>query len=367
MPNLLLKFYVFLDQQRNWRKYDGPLFHRWLPDVEKDAIDLYTGVPNTKLKVWFERRGYVEGGFIRFDITRKEVDLAIIPTQAALYAGSLFGQLEVQDITDDEARCLSNQLTEDPVYLTLCETVVDKIIQPCVSRFIDILRTKYGQYWIREPEGLDYKKRSLNNRCYLLRLQWSLDAGGTWFNLTPNAMTAGTQVTWTGGAEKSFQQYLTQKDWRDLADLSHKELNPPLGAFILSRARQLFEEENYKYALIEGVLALEISLAYFIKKNFSEHSSPTRSELENILHLEDQLSMIAKSVVLPKNHLKLSIQAIRVRNKTVHEYHFPSEQVKPKIKALLTVVAVLNFGQEFKLPSAHLGNMIKPVEDWEKQ
>jgi hypothetical protein len=367
MPNLLLKFYVFLDQQRNWRKYDGPLFHRWLPDGEKDAIDLYTGFQNTRLKVWFERRGYVEDGVIRFDITRNEVDLAIIPTQAAHYAGSLFGLLEVQDITDGEAGCLSNQLTEDPVYLALCETVVDKIIQPCVSRFIDILRTKYGQYWIREPEGLDYKKRSLNNRCYLLRLQGNLDSGMTWLNLTPNAATARTNVTAIIGTKESFQQYLTRKDWEDLADLGRKAFNPPLGAFILSRARQLFEEENYKYALIEGVLALEISLAYFIKKNFSEHSNPTRSELQNILHLEDQLSVIAKSVVLPKNHLKLAIQAIRIRNKTVHEYHFPDEQVKPKIKALLTVVAVLNFGQGFKLPSPHLGNMILPVEDWEEQ
>lgn len=367
MPNLLLKFYVFLDQQINWRKYDGPLFHRWLPDGEKDAIDLYTGFPNTGLKVWFERRGYVEGGFIQFDISRKEVDPAIIPTQAALYAGSLFGLLEVQDITDGEASCLLNQLTEDPIYLALCETVVDKIIQPCVSRFIDILRTKYGQYWIREPEGLDYKKRSLNNRCNLLRLQWSLDSGMTWFNLTPNASTARTHATFVIGTKESFQQYLTQKDWKDLASLSHKEFNPPLGAFILSRARQLFEEENYKYALIEGVLALEISLAHFIKKNFDKHSSPTRSELENILHLEDQLRMIANNVVLPKNHLKLAIQAIRVRNKAVHEYLIPDEQVKPKIKALLTVVALLNFGQKYKLPSAHLGNMVKPVEDWEEE
>lgn len=274
MPNLLLKFYVYLDQQNGWRKFNGPLFHRWLPDGEKDAINLYTGFPNTKLKIWFERRGYVEDRFIEFDIARKEVDPAVIPTQAALCAGPLFGLLEIQDITDKEAMCLSNQLTEDPIYLTLCEKAVDEIIQPCVSRVIDILRTKYGQYWIRESEGLDSKRRSLNNRCYLLRLQWSLDSGRTWFNLTPNANTAVTHMAVTIGTEKDFHQYLTQKDWENLAVLSQEEFNPPLGAFILSRARQLLEEENYKYALIEGVLALEISLTYFIKKNFDEHSNP---------------------------------------------------------------------------------------------
>lgn len=213
--------------------------------------------------------------------------------------------------------------------------------------------------------GVGDHRHQPNNRCYLLRLQWSLDFGTTWSDLIPNANTARTNATFIIGTEESFQQYLTQKDWKDLAGLSHKEFNSPLGAFILSRARQLFEEENHKYALIEGVLALEISLAHFIKKNFGEHSTPTRSELEN-MRLEDQLSAVAKHIVLPKNHLKQAIQAIRVRNKAVHEYHFPDEQVKPKIKALLTVVAMLNFEQEFKLPSPHLGNMIKPVEDWEK-
>ncbi len=367
MPSLLLKFYVFLDQRKDWRQFNGPLFHRWLPDGEKDSIDLYTGYPQTRLKVWFERRGYVDGGVIQFDTARKEVDPAIIPTQAALYAGSLVGQLDVRDVTDNEAACLSSQLTEDPLYVSLSERIVDKIIQPCVSRLIDILRTKYGQYWLREPEGLDYKRRSLNNRCYLLNLQWSLDSGVTWFDLTPNASTSFTHVTWTIGSGKDFQQYLTHEDWKNLAVLSQKEFNPPLGAFILANAKQLFEEENYKYALIEGILALEISLEYFTKQNFNEHSNPKRSELENISHLEDKLRAVVKNIVLPKNSLKQAIQAIRVRNKSVHEYHFPSEQIKPKIKSLLNVVAVLNFGQDFKMPSARLGNMIKPVKDWEKQ
>lgn len=91
------------------------------------------------------------------------------------------------------------------------------------------------------------------------------------------------------------------------------------------------------------------------------------SDTSGTVVLEDKLKAIAKNIVLPKNNLKLAIQAIKVRNKSVHEYHFPSEQVKPKIKALLNVVAVLNFEREFKMPSVRLGNMIKPIEDWEKR
>ena len=135
MPNLLLKFYVHLGQPNGLGRLNGPLFHRWLPDGEKDAINLYTGFPNIKLKVWFERLGFVKDQFIEFDITRKEVDPAIIPMQAVLTAGPLFGLLEIQDISDEEAMCLSKQLTEDPIYLNLCKRVVDKVIQPRVSTF----------------------------------------------------------------------------------------------------------------------------------------------------------------------------------------------------------------------------------------
>src|SRR2546423_8090993 len=101
MPTLLLKFCIYLGQDI-MRNFEGPLFHRWLPDGEKDALILETGTPNTTLKVWFERRGYVDDRHIKYDITRKEVDSAIIPTQAALVAGSLFGSLEIQGLTEEE-------------------------------------------------------------------------------------------------------------------------------------------------------------------------------------------------------------------------------------------------------------------------
>ena len=65
MTKLLLKFGIILESDRLLSDVKGPLFHRWLPDGRQDSIVLATKDPNTKLEVWFERRGYADGNFIR--------------------------------------------------------------------------------------------------------------------------------------------------------------------------------------------------------------------------------------------------------------------------------------------------------------
>jgi hypothetical protein len=129
--------------------------------------------------VWFEQRGYVSDRFIKFDVTRKEVEPAIIPTQAALVAGSLFGLLEVQVPTEEEVSSLLENKIGDPSYKALGDRVINRLIHPPVTRFINTLRTKYGQYWIREFEKWDSRDENLGGHCISLRLKWSLDQGET--------------------------------------------------------------------------------------------------------------------------------------------------------------------------------------------
>lgn len=86
------------------------------------------------------------------------------------------------------------------------------------------------------------------------------------------------------------------------------------------------------------------------------------------MRLEDQLKAVLPYLDIPirSKEIKLTLQAIRIRNKSVHEIMLPSEQVKPKVAALLNITAILNFGLEYKQPSARLGNIIKPVKEWEQ-
>jgi hypothetical protein len=93
MATLLLKFGVLLENYNieEFDRHKGPLFHRWLPDGEKDAILVDVPDPTAELKVWFERRGFVDDRWIRFDYSRPEIDPEIMERQAILDAGPLRG------------------------------------------------------------------------------------------------------------------------------------------------------------------------------------------------------------------------------------------------------------------------------------
>ena len=57
--NVLLKFFFPLERyELGPLPPSGPLFHRWLPDGEKDAITLSPPSEHYTLKLWFERWGY---------------------------------------------------------------------------------------------------------------------------------------------------------------------------------------------------------------------------------------------------------------------------------------------------------------------
>ncbi len=121
MSTLLLKFGINLEEYSLSiiAQHHGPLFHRWLPDGEKDAIVLDTGDSNIELRVWFERRGFVDNGFIKFDYKRREVNPEIIPKQAILDAGPLWGLLKIQGLSEEELVPLWENAIEDARYVAL--------------------------------------------------------------------------------------------------------------------------------------------------------------------------------------------------------------------------------------------------------
>ena len=136
MPNLLLKFQVRLESPpiKTGMMYVaglyGPQFHRWLPDGEKDAISLDTGNSNATLKIWFERRGYVDGNLIKFDYERQEVDPEIMSTQGKLDAGPLKGLLDILDISDEEVSLLKEKKVDDKRYLAFEKKIIKLFYNP---------------------------------------------------------------------------------------------------------------------------------------------------------------------------------------------------------------------------------------------
>src|SRR5205085_8139310 len=156
MGTLLFDFVVQLRDGNNPYPFnhEGPLFNRWLPDGEKDAIALSTGDPQAELKVSFEQRGFVDdSGHVRFKWERHEVDPAVIPRQAVLEGGYLVGWLKIE-VPDEEVENLRKVTTGDPAYEALGRRIV-RLIRPPVNKLINLLRANYGQYWLKEIEEWD--------------------------------------------------------------------------------------------------------------------------------------------------------------------------------------------------------------------
>jgi len=367
MSTLLLKFGIHLEEYDfpTIAQHHGPLFHRWLPEGEEDAIILDTGDPSVDIKLWFEQWGFIDNGWIKFSYDRREVDPKIIPTQAILDAGPLIGLLEVKGLSKQELAPLCANKVGDARYIALAKRVVKRLLYPPVARFLNILRTNYGQYWIRELEKWDSREESLGSYCQSLELKWSLDGGKTWVPFVPNKPV----IMLTSTIRRSYSEYLTKEDWQELAKVSRKRYEPSPAAFILSLAHQFLDQGNLKHAFIEGVSALEIALNELIRQKLNDADSLLDS-MRAFWNLPLPAQVTAVATTLGKISLKdmeHTINAIDIRNKVIHEGWDPPDNTKVELSGLLNTAAVLLSGPRFRFPTVNPGNTKMTLEQWIQQ
>lgn len=369
MNKILLKFAIILENE-GLSKHYGPLFHRWLPNGIKDAINLNTGDNNSSLKVWFERRGFVHGGFIVFNYKEHDVDEKIIPSQGVLEGGPLFGLLEFRGLSDKELEAIQEDKKDDH-YLTFGKKIINKIIYPCVSRFLNILRISYGQSWIKGLEKWDSRKESLGSYCSLIELWWSLDDGKNWHKFRPpNKPHAMVKVTMPSREE--LKQFITNDDWKKIKVLTQSDYEQTLAIECLIRSRDLLIEGNIRNSLIEGVTALEIAIEEFIQNQVKSASYP--NDFFDINILRDLRTKLRNIAVIRGNisieNIEKALIVIERRHKVVHEGWNPAEEDFPLIKSELAglyyIVISLIKCPVLKFPSPNTGNAIGPPEYWDK-
>jgi hypothetical protein len=343
--------------------HEGPLFHRWLPDGEKDAIALNTGDPQAELKVSFERRGFMDDGHVRFKWNRREVDPSVIPRQAVLEGGYMVGWLKIE-VPDEELENLGKFSTGDPAYEVLGKRVV-RLIRPPVNKLINLLRANYGQYWLREVREWDSRSNSLGSYCAILGLRWSLDSGKTWSEFTPTERFSEHFSVGRMSSDEEFRrELLTEDDWRELPNVVNGGYEPPLAAFILIRAYQLLEQGHLRQAFIEGVTALEVALDDYIKQHRGA-SKTLSGYLEQFQTLPLQTKVAAIAVIsglIPAGDVDETVAAYKVRNLIVHDGAHPSDSEEPKLSVLLRTAAALIPGPKFRFLRTHTQNMLSPPE-----
>jgi len=369
MNKILFKFAIILEDDGLLKHY-GPLFHRWLPNGFKDAINLNMGDPNYKLKVWFERRGFVRDGFIMFNYDKYEVDEKIIPKQGVLEGGPLFGLLEFKGLSEKELESV-RQDRRDKDYLSLGKKVVNKIIFPRVSNFLNILRIVYGQYWIKELEMWDTKKESLDSYCNSIELYWSLDDGKNWHRFIPNDPSPiALKIELS---DEKFKQFITNDDWDLIKNLVESNFEPTLAAECLIRSREFLIADNIRSSIIEGVTALEIAVEEFIRNRIKSSGYPNgffdiniirdiRTKVKNIAAIQGNISI---------DIIEKVMKIIEMRHRVVHDGWNPPKQsfssIRIQLLGLYKFIIFLLGSPYLKFPFANPGNAINPAEYWDKK
>jgi hypothetical protein len=198
------------------------------------------------------------GSDLRFDYTRQEVEAEVMVQQGRLDAGPLVGLLEIRDLSEQDSVSLERVHSDDVRFAALEKRVI-RLFYPPVNRFLSILRTQYGQYWVPETEEWDSRWESASS--YLNRLghpEWSLDGGKTWkpFRSGATHLSVGTRRKVT-----DFREYLSSEDWREIAKLVQQGWQASPAVSRLVEAVRLFDRGYVKHAIIDAVTALEMAIS----------------------------------------------------------------------------------------------------------
>ena len=121
----------------------GPLFHRWMPAGEEDAISIPVSEPANSIRIWFERRGDISHhGFWTYDADKKGgIGSELLLRQTKVNAGFLFGRAVFTGVSQEELQALGGNEIGADSYVALGKRVVGFLAPPLIA-FADLLRAR---------------------------------------------------------------------------------------------------------------------------------------------------------------------------------------------------------------------------------
>jgi len=357
MPALLLRFAIVLENSSiaphdplSGERRHGPLFHKWLPDGERDGLDLNVDETDAELRVWFEQNGFVEMGRVKFDYERKELDARIISEHPVLDAGPLIGMLRLSNVPEDVLEAIQDNRAGDSAYVAFGRRVVQLLTGP-LTRFLDVLRTNYGQYWISELKDWNPRDQNLGSFFSLvIQTKWSIDEGVTWGDFLPEApefFGAGR------GATVNYDELLTRLDWRELQKTLSEGYEPKLGARLLTSTHELIEREDLRGAAIQGMMALQVALNEFMQRK-TRMNKVLGENLQAFASLPLPARLAAVSTLsgaISAQQVESALKLADMHHKIIREGWEPPATARKELENGLLTVAALLPGPGFKFPS----------------
>jgi hypothetical protein len=364
---LRLRFRVHLERYEMPEFYrpKGPLFHRWLPNGLSDAISVPMRDSRNRLSIWIERRGFVEGGFIKFDPGRAEVDVDIMRRQAKIEAGALCGEMKLGTLTSSELEAVLNNRINSTDY-TRVGKIVCEIVAGAVGYISDILRNQYGQFWLAEFEEWDARVYTLGAYCGgVLGAMWKDSDTDLWHPFRPTDPMITGYATRPPG--RGYEEYLTECDWRKIQKEiasgepfgSKKNRKAPLALLLVGKAHELHASRHVRQAVIEAVTALEVALGFFMSSVGLEIAD--HKEFKDRCRLSLCLTIVGRSSGrIGPELLKEAVRGIELRNAIVHEGGEPPKDYATALSAMLKAAVALLRIDEHKMPVVDGGNELAP-------
>lgn len=346
-------------------KYNGPTFHRFLPNNKFDKIERDLDSFDGKISFWFEKRGEKKGGFIKYNYSKKLIEEGSVSKQAILDGGVLFGEVSINDIPFELQQVLKDNKTGDAEYVSFGKKVVEEIIKHS-NNLINIFRNLFRQHWIENLEIWDLKTKSLGTYCqYDLSMLYSFDNGETWSVFLPDEKRH--EVHATSNIIEDYSDFILEKDWTIIKSLFESDFKLSTASFFLSLAHETFNKGDLKKAFIEAVTALEKALKYILKENPEIRDSSFNNKKFPNLSLPNKFAHISSlSGKIDEKEVENSIDSIKVRNKIVHEGYTPKKEEIVFLKSLFKSISKIIDEPVCKFPITVRCNMTDSDEGWEK-
>ena len=354
MPDLLIKFGIHIHEQLPFdvlrKPPNGPLFTKWLPNGEADAIALKTNDSSASLRVWFRRHGVIgERGLIEFEWDKWEGNEATISKQGILDAGPLYGKLQLTGISDETLQVLIDKDEGNPAYLKLGKKVID-ILFETVERFLMILRECFGQYWIRRLEKWDSRTQSLGGYCFEWFLFWSSD-GNQWEKFTPDKDKTRKVRIGTWGIFP-YDEFLTHEDWLNLPSIVESNYSSSVSIQLIRRCYYVLLHGDSKYALIEGISSLELALEEFVRTKCDAFKTQALNQKFKDMHKSGKLALVCcLTPGIEHDDIDKAIKAIEARNAVIHDGADAPADTKQLLQAVIRIVKKLLAPPAIKFPA----------------
>jgi hypothetical protein len=273
--------------------------------------------------VWFERRGKIGAdGYWRYDASnaQSKVDESSIRQHGYLDAGLLFGHATFDGVSDDELEAVRAQHRGDDHYERLGKRVVSFIVDP-VAALVAHLRTRFGQYRLREIRAWDSRRESLGNYCAGLQLKWRERPGDRWRNFRPTDSIL--QLIGKISPDEAYRQFLEEDDWRELSGAKELTVVPDVALQLLPGVQRLRQLGQTEAALVQIITALELAVDRFVKNRRAALSKLGNNATQNFGEYGSASYRVAilalAGDLVPSETLERVIVAIGRRNTIVHE------------------------------------------------